>query len=131
MWWWYIRTETTFPIKRTSYELKFHITETQKRLTLVSKPLLFKELDAKPRLKGCNYCSLVGMITHLQVIYRTNISMDVHQYARFYVAPRLAHEIAITEIDRHLIDTFDRGIVCKTYKTKWLDCFVHVDFTKG
>ena len=72
-------------IKRIINELKLSITETQKRPTPVATPLLHKDLAGLERVKSWNYRSLVGMLTYLQGISRPDISMAVHQCARFFL----------------------------------------------
>ena len=112
-------------------ELNLAQVETQKRPTPVSSPLLHKDLDGKERVKRWNYRSVIGMLTYLQGISRPDISMAVHQCARFSSNPKLIHERAVTRIGRYLIDTIDRGLTCKVDRMKGLECFVDADFAGG
>ena len=59
------------------------------------KPLLHKDLPGKPRKEDWNYRIDVGIITYLQANIRPEISMAVHQTARFCNKPMLTHEKAI------------------------------------
>ena len=117
--------------KRIIQELKLSSVETQKRSTPVACPLLHKDLAGSERIKSWNYRSIIGMMTYLQGISRPDISMAVHQCARFSSNPKLSHERAVTRIGRYLIDTADRGLICRVDKSKGLECFVDADFAGG
>ena len=71
------------------------------------------------------------MLTYLQGISRPNISMAIYQCARFSVNPMLSHERAITRIGWYLINTQDRGLICKFDQSKRLEYFVNTDFAGG
>ena len=68
------------------------------------------------------------MLTHLQGFSRPEISMDIHQCARFSSNPKLTHECAVTRIGRCLLETIDRGLMCKVERVKGLKCFVDAYF---
>lgn len=52
------------------------------------------------------------MLTYLRTT-RPDISMDIHQYAKFSVSLKLSHERAIKRIGRYLLGTKDHGIAFK------------------
>jgi len=87
-----------FLIKRIIDELNLSLVDSQKRPTPVAKPLLHKDLQGKPRVKKWKYRSIIGILTYLQGISRPDISMAVHQCARFSNDPKLSHERAVTRI---------------------------------
>ena len=89
--------------------------------TPASTILLNRDLEGKPRKKDWNYRQLVGMLGYLQQNTRPDISMSVHQCARFCIDPKLSHEQAITRIGRYLRDTADRGIIYRPDKSKGLE----------
>ena len=95
------------------------------------KPLLHKDLKGKPRVKSCNYRSLVEIIIYLQGTIRPNIIMAVHQCAHFSSNLMLSYKRAITRIGRYLLDTKDKGSICKINRLKGLECYVDADFTGG
>ena len=97
--------------------------------TPVGKPLLNKDLDGKPRKKDWNYRTAVGMLTYLQSNTRPDISMAVHQLARFSQDPKLSHEQAATRLGKYLSSTQSRGIVYEPNKSMGLECYVDADFS--
>ena len=105
--------------------------ETNPKSTPVGKPLLHKDLDGKPRKENWNYRRAVGMLTYLQANSRPEISMAVHQTARFCNKPMLTHEKAIKRIGRYLYHTKTDGIVYTPDTTKGLECYVDADFVGG
>ena len=58
----------------------------------VAKGLLHRDLDGKPRKYTWKYRTSVGMLSYLQNTSRPEISMAVHQTARFSNNPMLSHE---------------------------------------
>jgi len=59
------------------------------RPTPATKPLLHKDLLAEPRKNLWNYRQAVGMLTYHQTTSRPDISMAVHQCARYSISPML------------------------------------------
>ena len=71
------------------------------------------------------------MLSYLQGHSRPDISMAVHQNARFCNEPMLSHEKAVLRIGKYLLGTRTRGIVYKPDKSKGLECYVDADFAGG
>ncbi len=67
-------------------------------------------------------------MSYLQNSTHHNISMAVHQTARFSNQPMLSHKKAIICIGQYLLDTCSHGIVYKPDTTKRLECYVNADF---
>jgi len=109
---------------------EFDVT-TNSKATPVGKPLLNKDLEGKPRKLKWKYRTAVGMLTYLQGNSRPEISMAVHQTARFCNNPMLCHEQAIMRLGRYLLHTSDRGILYETDISKGLECYVDADFAGG
>jgi hypothetical protein len=105
--------------------------EANTRPTPVGKPLLSKDLEGKDRQLGWNYRTAVGMYQYLQANSRPEISMAVHQTARFCNQPMRCHERAIMRLGRYLLHTKDRGIIFSPDKSKGLECYVDADFAGG
>ena len=77
------------------------------------------------------YINVIGMLGYLQGTTHPDISMKVHQCARFNIDPKLSHERAVTRIGRYLLDTKDKGLIFKPDFSKGLECFVDADFAGG
>lgn len=101
------------------------------RLTPAAEKVLNRDLEGKPRKKSWGYRTAVGMLSYLQANSRPDISMPVHQCARFCNDPKLSHEQAITRIGRYLRHSKTRGIVYKPDPSKGLECYVDADFAGG
>jgi hypothetical protein len=104
---------------------------TNPKATPVGKPVLNKDLEGKPRKEDWNYRTAVGMLTYLQANSRPEISMSVHQTARFCNDPKLSHEKAIKRLGRYLMHTNKEGIVYNPDTSKGLECYVDADFAGG
>lgn len=71
------------------------------------------------------------MLTYLQGTSRPDISMPVHQAARFTNDPKLSHERAVHRIARYLKGTKDKGIIYDPKATHGIECYVDADFAGG
>ncbi len=94
-------------------------------------PLLHKDVSGIERHQQWSYRSAVGMLTYLQGTSRPDISMSVHQCARFNNNPMLSHERTIKRIVRYLAGTKTHGVIIKPDKTKGIECYVDADFAGG
>ena len=71
------------------------------------------------------------MLNYLQDNSRPEISMAVHQTARFCDNPMLSHEKAIKCLVRYLLYTNKYGIIYNPDISKGLEFYVDTDFTGG
>jgi len=106
-------------------------TDANSTSTPVAKGLLHRDLDSKERKYTWKYRTAVGMLSYLQNTSHPEISMAVHQTARFSNNPMLSHEKSIMRIGRYLLDTRKCGIIYKPDKSKGLECYVGADFAGG
>ena len=104
---------------------------TNSKSTPVGKPLLHKDLSGKPRKENWNYRTSVGMLTYLQGNSRPEMSMAVHQTARFSNNPMLSNEKAFKRLGRYLLHTKRDGIIYNPDTQKGLECYVDADFAGG
>ncbi len=95
------------------------------------KELLHKDENGDERKHSFNYRQAIGMLTYLQGTTRPDISMAVHQCARFSSNPKRSHEKAVIKIVRYLKGTKDKGIILNPDKTKGIDCYVDASFASG
>ncbi|KAL7524219.1 hypothetical protein ACHAWF_000871, partial [Thalassiosira exigua] len=89
----------------------------------VGKPLLNKDLKGKPRKLKWKYRTAVGMLDYLQGNTRPEISMAVHQTARFSIDQSCVTRKPSCELD-------DTSYIPET-EGKGLECYVDTDFADG
>jgi hypothetical protein len=106
-------------------------THCNNKFTPAAAQILNKDLQGKPRKKTWKYMTAVGMMSYLQAHSRPDISMPVHQTARFSNDPKLIHKQAITRIGCYLLGRKTRGIRYKIHCSKGLECYVDADLTGG
>jgi hypothetical protein len=79
--------------------------------------------------KHFDYRSIVGKLNYLEKSTRPDISVAVHQCARFVSDPKQPHGKAINWIGRYLKGTADKGLIFRPDTTKSIDCYVDADFS--
>lgn len=84
-----------FLIQRIIEAVEIDVRMTNHCPTPVVGPLLLKDLDGPDQKHDWKYCTLMGMLWYLQGTSRPEISMVVHQCARFNTNPKLCHKRAI------------------------------------
>ena len=82
----------------------------KERETPSGKPLLHKDESSLEKRYTCNCGDEVGMLSYLQGLTWTEISMAVNQYARFWNDPCLVSKCAIRRIAK-----------CLTSMSKYVD----------
>jgi hypothetical protein len=80
------------------------------------------------RCEQWSYRSILGKLNYLAQMTRPDISMAVHNCARFTTAPTYLHEQAIKRIGRYLYATRTRGLIYRPTPTGNLDMYVDADF---
>ena len=90
---------------------------------------LGRHLDS-PQFRGTfNYRSVVGMLMYLGNSTRPDISLAVHQCARYSHDPREAHAKALKRIGHYLLATRTQGLIVKPFDgIPRLDCYADADF---
>ena len=91
--------------------------------------ILHPDKDGPPRIEQWNYRSVIGKLNFLAANTRPDISMAVHNCARFCNKPTLLHEQAVKRIVRYLILTKDKGMILSPKNDFSLDIYVDADFT--
>ena len=103
------------------------------RVNTVETPasgILFKNEsapDIDPKDAPFNYRSVIGSMNYLAQTTRPDISMAVHQCARFCANPKAVHYTAVKRIVRYLIGTSDKGMTLNVQEPI-LECFADADF---
>ena len=85
--------------------------------------------NGSPFDKHFDYRSIVGKLNYLEKCTRPDISVAVHQCARFVSDPKIQHGKAITWLGRYLKGTAKQGLRFKPDTTKSVDCYVDADFS--
>jgi len=80
------------------------------------------------RTENWNYRSVIGKLNYLAQMTRPDISMAVHNCARFSIAPTYLHEQAVKRIGRYLFATQDKGLIYNPTESGTLDMYVDADF---
>ena len=105
--------------------------DTNPAMTPAFQSLLHRDLAGKPRRRPWNYRTAIGMLNYLQGHSRPDISMAVHQCARYSTNPMLSHEKAVMRIGRYLLHTKTRGMIFEPDISKGLEVYVDADFAGG
>ena len=106
-------------------------TDSHDKLTPAATQILNKDLMGKPWKKPWKYRTAVRILSYLQGHTQPDISIPVHQTARFCNNPKLHHEQAITRIGRYLLGRQEKGIKYKIDLSKGLECYADADFAGG
>ena len=94
----------------------------------VTSTLLHKDTDGPDMQPEFHYRSVIGKLNFLEKSTRPDISVSVHQCARFSEAPKKSHAEAVKRIGRYLLATWDKGIIIHPNKSRQFDCWVDADF---
>ncbi len=76
--------------------------------TTVVGPLLSKDTNGPERKHTWKYCTLTGMLGHLQQTSRPETSIATHQCTQFNNNPKLCHEQVVKHICKYLLGTMDK-----------------------
>ena len=77
------------------------------------------------------YRSVIGKLNFLEKSTRPDISVSVHQCARFSENPRKSHAEAVKRIGRYLLHTRDKGLIIRPNDLWNFDCWVDADFVSN
>ena len=95
--------------------------ETNSELTPIEKKTLHKDLSGKPHKDNWNCQTAVGMLTYLQGNSRPEISMAIHQTARFRNNPKLLDEKSLKRLGQYLLHKTKYGRIYNPNKQKGLE----------
>ena len=105
------------------------LSESKKTRDRPAIELLSAGADLPPHRLEWNYRSVEGMMLYLAQNTRPDISMAVHQAARFANDPRENHSKALMDIGRYLLGTRDKGMILNPSRERIsLDMFCDADF---
>jgi hypothetical protein len=104
------------------------ITATSKGKDTPVDSILHPDNDGPPRTEDWNYRSIIGKLNYLANNTRPDISMAVHQCARFCANPKALHKLAVKRIVRYLLATRTFGLSLCPSRSFALDMYVDADF---
>jgi hypothetical protein len=90
--------------------------------------VLHPDHNGHQREKSWNYRSIIGKLNFLAQMTRPDISMAVHNCARFSHKPTQLHEQAVKRIGRYLAHTTDKGLINTPDSSGALNMFIDADF---
>ena len=85
--------------------------------------LLRKDTD------GTDMTPVMGKLNFLEKSTRPDISVSIHQCARFSKRPKRSHAEAVKRIGRYLLATRDTGLLICPNTRKYFECWVDADFS--
>ena len=93
-----------------------------------SSKLLHKDADRESVKVNFHYHSVIGKLNFLEKSTHADISVSIHQCARFQDNPKRSHLQAVRTIGRYLRGTRDKGIVMRPDHTKSFECWVDANY---
>ena len=95
----------------------------------ITSKVLHKDAGGTDMTAEFHYRSVIGKLNFLEKSTRPDISVSVHQCARFTEHPKRCHAEAVKRIGRYLLGTRDKGLIINP-KAHWnFDCWVDADFS--
>ena len=94
----------------------------------ITTKLLHKDADGAEMTPDFHYRSVIGKLNFLEKSTRPDISVSVHQCARFTKHLKRGHAEAVKRIGQYLLGTRDQGLIMRP-NTPWhFDCWVDADY---
>ena len=100
-----------------------------KKTPAVPNNLLHKDTDGPDMTLDFHYRSMIGKLNFLEKSTRPDISVSVHQCARFSERPKRSHAEAVKRIGRYLLATKDKGLIIHPNELRYFECWVDADFS--
>ena len=76
-----------------------------------------------------HYRSVIGKMNFLEISTRLDISVSIHQCARFSEQPKRSHAEAVKRIGRYLLATRSKGLIIRPNTRKYFEGWVDTDFS--
>ena len=100
-----------------------------KKTPAVPTNLLHKDTDGTNMTSEFHYRSVIGKFNFLEKSTRPDISVSVHQCARFSERPKRSHAEAVKRIGRYLLATRDKGLLIHPNERRYFECWVDANFS--
>ena len=99
-----------------------------KKMPAVPTNPLYKDSDSADMTLEFHYCSMIGKLNFLEKSTRLDISISVHQCARFSERPKRSHAEVVKRIGWYLLATRDKGLMIHPNNQWHFECWVDADF---
>ena len=109
-------------------DLHLQTSSNSKKMPSVTTSLLHKDADGPEMTLDFHYRSVIGKLNFLEKSTRPDISISVHQCARFSENPKRSHAEAVKRIGQYLLSSRDKGLVICPNQMWHFDCWVDADF---
>ena len=109
-------------------DLHLQTSSNGKKMPSVTTSLLHKDANGPAMTPDFHYRSVIGKLNFLEKSTRPNISISVHQCARFSENPKRSHAEAVKCIGRYLLSSRDNGLIIHPNQVWEFDCWVDADF---
>ena len=76
-----------------------------------------------------HYRSVIGKLNLLEKSTRPDVSVSIHQCARFSERPKRSHAEAVKRLGRYLLATRDKGLIIRPNTHEYFECWVDADFS--
>jgi hypothetical protein len=90
--------------------------------------ILYADSSGPDRIDTWNFRSVIGKLNYLANNTRPDISIAMHQCARFCSNPKAIHELAVKRSARYLLNTQNQGLILHPTTDLSLNMFVDADF---
>ena len=91
--------------------------------------LLHKDTDGPDMTPDFHYRSVIGKLNLLEKSTQLDISVSMHQCARFSERPKRSHAEAVKRIGHYLLATKDKGLIIHSNELRYFECWVDADFS--
>ena len=99
-----------------------------KKTPAITNQILHKDTESRDVDMEFHYRSIIGKLNFLEKSTRPDISVSVHQCARFSEQPKRCHAEAVKRIRRYLLATRDKGLIIRPNEQRLFECWVDADF---
>ena len=100
-----------------------------KKTPAVPNNLLHKDTDGPDMNPDFHYRSVIGKLNFVEKSTQPDISVSMHQCARFSERPKRSHAEAVKRIGRYLLATKGKGLLIRPNELKYFECWVDADFS--
>ena len=121
-------TRKTQALKLIIKDLHLQSGSNLKKTPAVTTKLLHKDASGPEMSPDFHYRSIIGKLNFLEKSTRLDISISVHQCARFSECPKQIHAEAVKRIGCYLLATRNKGLIICPNQQWHFDSWANADF---